>query len=155
MKNHRQMDRSLAAAGAPLAHCLESLFFSFIPFFWMLPSNSLLPLRSHRPSRSVLCCGSLTRRVKCVFAVVYRQDVTAIRSSPICFQIRGAQWTKRQDRNLPPTPKKTFHLHLLLNAHFCLVVQKHKNLSHSHTITNKTFTNPLNTQPNQSELCLL
>lgn len=127
------------------------VIFLFLPFFWMPPSVSLSPLWSHHPSPSVLSCGSLTRRIKCVFAVVYRQDVTAVRSNPICFQIRGPQRTKRQGKKI------NSYTCLLLNTHFCLVVHKTQKfntwaMSLTHTITNKTSTNPPNTQLNRSEL---
>lgn len=104
---------------------LPRIFIFFIYSFFLNAAIHLSFAPSIPPTFPVfLCCGSLTRRVKCVFAVVYRQDVTAIRSNPICFQISGAQRTKRQDNPPPLKKKKRILSASTANTHFCLVVHK-------------------------------
>lgn len=79
-----------AALGLLLLIALIFLKFPLVCLFFKHGHPSLLPLRSRHLSPTVLRCGSLTCRVTRVFAVVYKQDVTAIGSNPICFQIRAA-----------------------------------------------------------------
>lgn len=100
--------RNLAASFNPPQLQLQGTFCSlpgfltFVCLFFQYGHPSLSPLRSQHLPSTVRRCGSLTCRVKCVFAVVYKQDVAAIRSNPICFQIRGTQRTARWDREKNP-----------------------------------------------------
>lgn len=83
---------------------LPGVFYQFFSiysfFFWMSLSVSLSHFRSPPsfPVSPPLLWVTDTQGKMCVCRCVYRQDVTAIRSNPICFQIRGAQRTERQDR---------------------------------------------------------